>query len=180
MAFSEQRFAKGFCQVPNEILLDKELRPVDLAVYWVVRSFMYGDRTRWAPSYEAVAKRANCSKKSARRAVRCLEDHGWLIVHRPKPSVRQRKPGRPAHVLELVKNRTGFLKDHARRDQNHARHVEKDWQFEAVQVQAQGSKGAISREEANVKIREINAKMKKLSPRVPVLQVSTLPEEESA
>jgi hypothetical protein len=176
---SDAQFRQGFCRLPNEVLLDPELRTRDLAVYWAVRSFIYGEKTRWAPSYAAVAKRASCSKKSARESVRRLEHRGWLIVCRPKPTKEHSKPGRPAHVLELVKNREAFLRGRERRDEDHAQRVRQDGHYEAVQVQARTLRGEISRDEANALLQKIDKRMARSSPRVPVAGVSKIEGEET-
>lgn len=84
MSFSEEKFRKGFTKLNNEILLDEDLKAVDLAVYWAVKSFMYGKRTRWASSYQTLAERAHCSKATVRRSIRWLEERGWIMVHRPR------------------------------------------------------------------------------------------------
>ena len=169
----EKSFAKGFTRLPNEVLLDSELSLADLAVYWAVRSFMYGTRTTWAPGYDAIAQRAHCSKKTARISVNRLEDRGWLIVHRRQAKATPGS-GRPPHVIEIVQNRQAFLKDRDRRDQEHAKRLQKEAHQQGLQVQQEALQGRISHEEANRVIRQIQEGMNRRSRRIPVDGVTEL------
>ena len=170
---SDNSFARGFTQLPNEVLLDSEISSTDLAVYWAVRSFMYGPRTKWAPGYEVLGERAHCSKKSARASVTRLEDRGWLIVHRGQARSVSGS-GRPPHVMEIVQNRKAFLKDRDRRDQEHAKRLQKEAHQQGVQIQREALLGKISQDEANRLIRQIQEGMNQQSRRVPVVGVTEL------
>lgn len=174
MAFSTEQFRKGFTCIPNELLLDANCRAVERAVFVSIRSFMYGDRKSWAPSYREIAKRAGCSPRTARTAARRLEELGYFMITRPLPPEGQVKPGRPAHKFTLVENREAFLKDRTERDRRHAEKVEQDLHRQAVEIQARAFGGKLSPEEANAELRKIEASMARRSPRVPLQGLSRI------
>lgn len=159
MAFG---FKDGFTRVPNGLLLDSELKSTHIAVYLAIASFCYGNRRSWMPSYAQVARRAGCAKGTAIRAAKKLQERGWIIIRKVR--------GRNGSIceFELVESREAFLADRSRRDKTHAQKVERETQFQKLQIQKSFLGKDISAEEANRKIAALNRRTQARSPRVSV------------
>lgn len=68
-----------FCQVDIEVLRDPELSPTDKAVYAILCSFASVADRSGRPSIGTIADATNCSKNTARTAIKNLVSRGVLV-----------------------------------------------------------------------------------------------------
>lgn len=68
-----------FCQVDIEVLRDPELSPTDKAVYAILCSFASVADRSGRPSIGTIAEATNCSKNTARTAIKNLVSRGVLV-----------------------------------------------------------------------------------------------------
>lgn len=68
-----------FCQVDIEVLRDPELSPTDKAVYAILCSFASVADRSGRPSIGTIADATNCSKNTARSAIKNLVSRGVLV-----------------------------------------------------------------------------------------------------
>lgn len=68
-----------FCQVDIEVLRDPELSPTDKAVYAIICSFASVADRSGRPSIGTIADATNCSKNTARSAIKNLVSRGVLV-----------------------------------------------------------------------------------------------------
>lgn len=75
---------KQFICLPHITALDKlKIKYTDIAVYVAIRSYN-NPQGRCYPSYDGIAKKANCSKAYVSQAIKRLEQSGLIKVERSK------------------------------------------------------------------------------------------------
>jgi DNA-binding transcriptional MocR family regulator len=70
-----------FMLIPDEMLGDSRLRPLDMVVYAALDSFVDSDGEAW-PSIPTIARRCNVSPATVKRALSRLENAGYIVRRR--------------------------------------------------------------------------------------------------
>lgn len=73
-----------FAQIPEDLLHDKSLSPMDVRVYGALRRFADQASGKCFPSHATIAEKIGTSARTVRRSCDDLTKAGWLVAQRRK------------------------------------------------------------------------------------------------
>ena len=79
---SPMKWKMGFSMIPTQILMDERLSRSCLVVFWVLTVHIFRGKRFCFPSTATIAKEAHSSRPTVIKAIKELEQYGYLEVER--------------------------------------------------------------------------------------------------
>jgi hypothetical protein len=79
---SPMKWKMGFSMIPTQILMDERLSRSCLVVFWVLTVHIFRGKRFCFPSTTTIAKEAHSSRPTVIKAIKELEQYGYLEVER--------------------------------------------------------------------------------------------------
>ena len=93
------KLTRPFAMVEKDVLFSPELTPFEKLVYCILCAFSDNNTRSCYPSYNTIAEKVGCSKKTAIQCVASLCEKGWM----QKMEQRTKKGGHRSNLYEGMK-----------------------------------------------------------------------------
>lgn len=93
-----------FTMVPNIVLFDTRLTIAAKVVFAIIQSHTFGKDCAY-PSLQKIAQEAGCAKNTVIKAIRKLEEIGYLIVDRKREARKKNRANRYYPKKLIIQNR---------------------------------------------------------------------------
>ena len=81
------KWKMGFAMIPTQVLMDERLSRSCLIVFWVLTVHMFRGKKFCFPSIPTIGKEAHSSRPTVIKAIKELEQYGYLDVERTSAGV---------------------------------------------------------------------------------------------
>lgn len=81
------KWKMGFAMIPTQVLMDEQLSRSCLIVFWVLTVHIFRGKKYCFPSIPTIAKEAHSSRPTVIKAIKELEQNGYLDVERTSGEV---------------------------------------------------------------------------------------------